>query len=137
MKITEKGLLVQSELLSGANKMADYVGLTLGPRSRFVAIDEGYKHTVLKDGVSVARALEAENEVENLAIKIMREAAQKQVDEVGDGTTAVTILAASIINEAYNMVATGTNPMALRKGLEDGAELLIKELDKLKKPIKT
>ncbi len=137
MKTIHRGLLVQSQLLLGAKAMADYVGCTLGPRSHLVAIDEGYKFTVLKDGVSVAKAMESRDDIKNLGIKIMREAAQKQLDEVGDGTTAVTILAASIVEEAHQMIATGTNPMALRTGLEKATEKLLIELDKIKKPVKT
>jgi chaperonin GroEL len=117
--------------------MAEFVGTTLGPRSHLVAIDEGYKHTVLKDGVSVARAMESDDEIENLAIKIMREAAQKQLDSCGDGTTAVTLLAQSIYSEAQTMISSGTNPMALRSGLEEAVKEIIAGLDKIKKPVKT
>jgi len=124
------------KLIKGVDVLATAVGTTLGSRGKNVAIDKGYEHVVLHDGVSVAKAIELSDPTENLGVKIVREAAQKQVMMVGDGTTAVTILSDEIIKECYKLISAGINPMSLRKGLESGRDKLIAELGKITIPIK-
>lgn len=133
----------REKLLRGVNIIADAVASTLGPRGQNVAIarfvpktGEIYDRTVLHDGVSVARAIDLPDEEENMGAQLLKEASQKQVDKVGDGTTAVMILARAIIQECDLMVSSGINPMSLRKGLEQGAAKLCKKLDKMSTPIK-
>jgi len=132
----------RKKLLKGVNVMADAVSSTLGPRGQNVAIErcapngETYDRIVLHDGVSVARSIELPDNFENMGSALLREASQKQVDEVGDGTTVVMILARAIINECMQLIESGVNPMSLRKGLEDGRDILVKELEALATPIK-
>lgn len=129
-------------LLRGVNTMADTVGSTLSPRGQNVAIQkvapngQVYDRVVIHDGVKVARSIELEDAFENMGAQLLKQAAQKQVDAVGDGTTVVMILAQAIINECMRLMATGVNPMSLRKGLEQGVEKLIAELKKLAQPIR-
>ena len=112
------------KLLVGVNILADAVASSLGPCgqntaiARATATGEIFDRTVLHDGVSIARAIDLKDEVENMGASLLREAAQKTVDEVGDGTTVSVILAQAIIQECLKIIATGTNPMTLRAGLE-------------------
>lgn len=131
------GQLAQDKLLKGINTLNDAVSSTLGPRGRNVGIDKGFEKIILHDGVSVAKAVQPTDKFENFGVSVVREAAQKTVDEVGDSTTCTVILATAIINECLKITSAGTNPMELRKGLEDGRDLLLKEIDKYSKPIKT
>jgi chaperonin GroEL len=132
----------REKLLNGVNTIADAVSSTLGPRGQNVAIErcapngETYDRIVLHDGVSVARSIELSDNFENMGASLLREASQKQVDEVGDGTTVVMILARAIINECMQLIGSGINPMSLRKGLEEGRDLITSELEKLATPIK-
>jgi len=125
------------KVISGIDKLNKAVSMTLGPRSRAVLMDQGFRWMINKDGVTVAKSIFLEDPIEDAGVKVVREAAQKTVDEVGDGTTVTIILAHAIIHECLKVINSGINPMALRKGLEEGMELLIKELDKLAIPIKT
>ena len=133
----------REKLMTGVNILADAVSSTLGPRGNNVAIarsvpsGEIYERLVIHDGVTVARSISLKDEFENMGAMLLKEASQKQVDAVGDGTTLVVILARAIISECMQMVSTGVNPMALRKGLEDGSTRLIKRLEKLSTPLKT
>lgn len=127
----------RARLLKGTEAIAKAVGSTLGPRGQNVAIDRGYDMQVVHDGVTVAKSIELKDPFANAGVRIVREAANKQVDEVGDGTTVVTILAFAIIRQCMQVIATGVNPMSLRSGLEGGVVKLLKELDKLSKPVKT
>jgi chaperonin GroEL len=136
------GSKARKKLLIGVNKMADAVSSTLGPRGRNVAIEkfvptgETYDKVILHDGVSVARAIDLPNHFENMGASVIREASQKQVDQVGDGTTVVMILAQALINECYKLVESGVNPMSLRKGLEERTKELVERLESMAKPIK-
>ena len=116
--------------------MAQAVGTTLGVRGRNVAIAKTnpygqiYERLVLHDGVSVARSIDLPDEFENMGAQLLKQAAQKQVQDVGDGTTAVIILAQAIITEANKLIAAGINPMSLRSGLEAGSQQLVDWLEK-------
>lgn len=131
------------KMLRGADIMADAVSSTLGPISSLVAIakatpkGEVYERVCLKDGVSVARAIELEDEDENMGAQLLKQASQKQVDQVGDGTTAVMILAQAILHECSPLIETGVKAMTLRRGLEEGTEKMVKELERLAIPMKT
>lgn len=125
------------KVLSGIDKLAKAVGMTLGPRSRAVLMDRGMMWKINKDGVSVAKSIFLGDPVENAAVNVVREAAQKTVDEVGDGTTATIVLAHAIIHECLRVINNGTSPMALREGLEQGVQQITKQLDKLSTPVKT
>ena len=137
------GKIAREKLLAGVNKIAEVVGSTLGPMGRNVAIEQFVptgelyaEPKVLHDGVSVSKGVDLSDFVENVGAQLIRQASQKQVDETGDGTTVVMILAQAIIQECMQLIEAGVNPMSLRKGLEEGRDLLIKELEKLATPIK-
>ncbi len=104
---------VREGLKAGIDILADAVSITLGARGSMVGIERGYENIILRDGVSVAKAIWLENKAQRFGANVLRESAQKTVDEVGDGTTATIILARAIYSEAEKMVATGINPRAL------------------------
>jgi chaperonin GroEL len=124
-------------LMEGVNVVCDATAVTLGIRGRNAAIDKGYSHVILHDGVSVSESVSPKEPFQKLGAKIIKEAAKKLRDGVGDGTTCVLILCQSILNEALKITSSGVNPMSLRAGLESGCAKVVKELNKLSKPIKT
>lgn len=131
----------RDKILEGVRLAAKAVGGSLGPRGNNVAItktnqaNQIYDRTILHDGVSIFKAIDVKDEYVNMGVQVLKEAAQKQVDSVGDGTTAVVVLAEAILNECYKIIATGVNPMSLRKGLEEGRDKLLEELQKHATPI--
>lgn len=125
------------KVFEGVSKLARAVSTTLGPCGLNVGIDKTYDKVILHDGVSVANAVEISDPLENFGANVVREAARKQVDAVGDGTTAVTIMAHAIIAECLRVTSTGVNAMSLRKGLEEGKDKLVAELDRLAIPVDT
>lgn len=133
----------RESLLRGVNTMADAVASTLGPKGQNVAIakidfhDHIFERTVLHDGVSVAKAIDLPDEAENMGAQLLKEAAQKQVDQVGDGTTAVMVLAQALIQECFKVIATGVSPMTLRPGLELAASDVCEALEDLSTAITT
>jgi len=128
----------RQSLLNGINTLADAVITTLGPKGRNVAIDKKWGGpTVLHDGVSVAKEIELQDPYENMGAQLIKEAASKTNDAAGDGTTTATVLAQAIVNKGLQNVAAGANPMIVRRGLEKGLKVVIEELDKMKKEIKS
>jgi len=127
----------RQSLLNGINILADAVITTLGPKGRNVAIDKKWGGpTVIHDGVSVAKEIELENPYENMGAQLIKEAASKTNDVAGDGTTTATVLAQAIANKGLQNVTAGSNPMIIRRGLEKGLEVVLAELDHMKKEIK-
>lgn len=116
-------------MLQGAHEICEVVGSTLGVKGRNVAINKGWEVTVIHDGVNVAKAVAFKDPEKDLGARIIREAAQKQVAEVGDGTTAVMVLADAIVTEVERMASTGNSPMTLRKEIEQGLQIILKELE--------
>lgn len=125
----------KEKLVEGLDVLYEAVSKTLGPRSFTAGVDEVFRRRVLDDGVLVASRIILEDKVMNFGANIVAESAKKTADIAGDGTTATIILAHAIIHESLKLIDTGVHPMALRKPLEDGIELLIKEVDKIKTPI--
>ncbi len=124
-------------LKRGVDKLANAVKVTLGPKGRNVILDRGYgAPTVTKDGVTVAKEIELEDKFENLGAELVKEVASKTNDVAGDGTTTATVLAQSMIAEGLRNVTAGTNPQALRRGIEKGVEALVQEIKKIATPIK-
>ena len=129
------------KILKGVDVLTDAVSSTLSPMGRNVAIaktnvkGEVFDRIILHDGVSVARSIDLLCEFENMGAQILRQAAQKQVDEVGDGTTLVIILAREILKSAQKLVASGVNPVSLRYSLEKAKDILIDEIYNRSKPI--
>ena len=128
----------RQSILNGVNILANAVITTLGPKGRNVAIDKKWGGpTVLHDGVSVAKEIELQDPYENMGAQLIKEAASKTNDIAGDGTTTATVLAQAIVNKGLQNVTAGANPMIIRKGLEKGLKVVIEELDKMKKNIKS
>ena len=123
--------------LKGAKRVYDAVSTTLGPRGKNVIINKGFDVEVLHDGVKVARFIKPKNKDEKAGADILKEAAERHVDKVGDGTTLTIILGYHIAKEAMTLIDSGVNAMGLKEGLEKGRDIIIKEIDKLSKPIKT
>lgn len=121
----------------GVREVTEAVATTLGPLGRNVLIDKGYTTEIIHDGVNVSLIINPEDPFERNGANVIKEATRKQRDEVGDGTTAVAILAQAILDETLKMTASGINPMTLRRGLESGRDKVVKELDKLSTPVKT
>ena len=114
---------------SGVDKLADAVKVTLGPRGRNVIISKSFGGpTVTKDGVTVAKEIELQDELENMGAQMVKEVASKTNDLAGDGTTTATVLAQAIVKEGLKNVAAGANPMELKKGIDKAVEAITKNL---------
>ena len=109
----------------GIDVMANTVGVTLGPRGRNVILDKKFgPPQVSSDGVSIAKEIELEDAYENMGAQLLKEAASKTADVAGDGTTTATVLAQAIINEGFRNIAAGSDPMAIKRGIEKGVTAL-------------
>ncbi len=123
---------------SGVNQLADTVKVTLGPKGRNVVLEKKFgAPTITHDGVTVAKEIELEDVYENMGAQLVKEVATKTQDVAGDGTTTATILAQAIVREGLKTVAAGANPMLVKKGIEKAAEVAVKEIKKISKPIST
>lgn len=119
------------KLLSGVNKLANAVKVTLGPKGRNVVIDKKFgAPTITKDGVTVAKEIELEDAIENMGAQMVKEVSTKTNDIAGDGTTTATILAQAIINEGLKNVTAGANPMALKHGIDKAVLAAVEEIKK-------
>jgi len=128
----------RDKLKAGVDKLAAAVTTTLGLKGRNVAIGRGWVDPyVVHDGVTVAKQVVLEDPFENIGAQIVREAASKTNDNVGDGTTTATLLAQKIIGRALNVIESGSNPMMIKRGLEKGLEAITKHLEGQSVPIKT
>ncbi|KAM7527966.1 hypothetical protein LguiB_031376 [Lonicera macranthoides] len=123
-------------LQAGIDKLADAVGLTLGPRGRNVVLDEFGTPKVVNDGVTIARAIELPDAMENAGAALIREVASKTNDSAGDGTTTASVLAREIIKLGLLSVTSGANPVSVKKGIDKTVLGLIEELEKRARPIK-
>ncbi|XP_047980142.1 ruBisCO large subunit-binding protein subunit alpha-like [Salvia hispanica] len=126
----------RSAMQAGIDKLADAVGLTLGPRGRNVVLDEFGSVKVVNDGVTIARAIELPDPMENAGAALIREVASKTNDSAGDGTTTASILAREIIKLGLLSVTSGANPVALKRGIDKTVQGLIGELENRARPIK-
>jgi chaperonin GroEL len=126
------------KLLAGVNILADAVKVTLGPKGRNVVLERSFgAPTVTKDGVSVAKEIELKDKFENMGAQMVKEVASKTSDVAGDGTTTATVLAQSIVKEGMKFVASGMNPMDLKRGIDKAVAVVVEELKKLSKPCTT
>src|SRR6266567_1624016 len=122
-------------ILRGVNILADAVKITLGPKGRNVVIDKKFgAPTVTKDGVTVAKEIELEDPLENMGAQMVKEVATKTSDNAGDGTTTATVLAQAIFREGLKNVTAGTNPMALKRGIDRAVSAVVEELKKISVP---
>ncbi|KAF6151256.1 hypothetical protein GIB67_002955 [Kingdonia uniflora] len=130
------GQASRAALQAGIDKLADAVGVTLGPRGRNVVLDEYGNPKVVNDGVTIARAIELADPMENAGAALIREVASKTNDSAGDGTTTASILAREIIKLGLLTVTSGANPVSIKKGIDKTVIGLIAELEKKARPIK-
>eukprot|EP00803_Ostreobium_quekettii_P000069 evm.model.scf_521.1 EVM.evm.TU.scf_521.1 scf_521:3481-8894(-) len=120
------------KMQAGADKLATVVGVTLGPKGRNVVLETKYgSPKIVNDGVTVAKEVELEDPVENIGVKLVRQASSKTNDMAGDGTTTATVLAAAFIAEGMKIVAAGANPIQLTRGIDKTVRALVDELKKL------
>jgi chaperonin GroEL len=119
----------RAKLLKGVEKLAGAVAVTMGPTGRNVIIDKSYGGpTVTKDGVTVSKEVDLEDPFENMGAKLVNEVASKTSDLAGDGTTTATVLARAIFREGTRNVAAGSNPTAVRRGIEKGVAAAVQRL---------
>ncbi len=119
----------RAKLLKGVEKLASAVAVTMGPTGRNVIIDKAYGGpTVTKDGVTVSKEVDLEDAFENMGAKLVNEVASKTSDLAGDGTTTATVLARAIFREGTRNVAAGSNPTAVRRGIEKGVAAAVQRL---------
>ena len=122
---------VRDAIMEGVNKLANAVKVTLGPKGRNVIIGKhGLDPRVTKDGVSVAKEIEIEDELENMGAVLVKRVAEKSNDSAGDGTTTATVLAQAILKEGMKLVAAGYDPLELQKGINYAADRLVDQLEK-------
>src|SRR6201988_3858641 len=123
-------------ILRGVNQLAEAVKVTLGPKGRNVVIEKKFGGpTITKDGVTVAKEIELRDPLENMGAQLVREVASKTSDIAGDGTTTATILAQAIFRGGVKSVASGANPMALKRGIDKAVAVAIEEVKKMSKPV--
>ncbi len=126
----------RKKLLSGADKLAHAVGITLGPTGRNVILDKSFGGpTVTKDGVTVSKEIDLADPFENMGAKLVNAVAQKTSDLAGDGTTTATILALSIYQEGLRAVTSGANPMAIKRGVDKAVEAAVTHLSSISKKL--
>ncbi|KAK9803986.1 hypothetical protein WJX72_010458 [[Myrmecia] bisecta] len=127
----------RKRMQDGINKLADAVGVTLGPRGRNVVLESGYGvPQVINDGVSIARAIELEDPYENAGAQLIKEVAGRTNDAAGDGTTTASVLAREMIHYGLQVVTSGANPINVKKGIDKTCEFLVKKLKENAKPVK-
>ncbi len=125
-------------LEAGVDKLAAAVRVTLGPRGRTVVLEKKWgAPTVTNDGVTIAKEIDLEDPYENMGAQMVKEVATKTSDVAGDGTTTATILAQTILREGLKNVVAGANPMELKRGIERAVEVVVDELKKIAKPVKS
>ena len=127
-----------TKMVRGINILADAVKVTLGPKGRNVVLERSFGGPlVTKDGVTVAKEIELKDKFENMGAQMVREVASKTNDNAGDGTTTATVLAQAIVGEGMKYVASGMNPMDLKRGIDKAVDAAIVELKKIIKPVTT
>ena len=125
-----------ARLERGVDILADAVKVTLGPKGRYVVLDKKYgAPTITNDGVTIAREIEVEDVFENQGVQLVREVATSTNDVAGDGTTTATLLAQAIVREGLKNVAAGTNPMALKRGIERAVDAVVENLKSQSKEV--
>jgi len=129
---------VRQKMVNGVNVLANAVRVTLGPKGRNVVLERSFgAPTITKDGVSVAKEVELQDKFENMGAQMVKEVASKTNDIAGDGTTTATVLAQAIIREGMKSVASGMNPMDIKRGIDKAVEAATEELQTQSKPCTT
>ena len=128
----------RKKLKAGVDKLANAVAVTLGPKGRNVVLGSSFGGpTITNDGVSIAKEIELEDVVENMGAEIVKQVAEKANEVAGDGTTTATLLAQILIREGLKNVTAGANPLAIKRGLEKSADIVIEDLKKMSKKVDT
>jgi len=128
----------RDKMLRGVDKLANAVAVTMGPTGHNVIIDKSFGGpTVTKDGVTVSKEVELEDPFENMGAKLVNEVASKTSDVAGDGTTTATVLARAILADGLRNITAGSNPMAVRRGIEKAAEVAIEHMRSIAKQVST
>ena len=131
------GTDARARVMKGVNILADAVVVTLGPKGRNVALEKSWgAPTITKDGVTVAKEIQLEDQLENMGAQMVKEVASKTSDVAGDGTTTATVLARSIMAEGTKMVAARHDPMALKRGIDRAVEKVVESLKASSKAVK-
>jgi chaperonin GroEL len=126
----------RTRMLRGVEKLADAVAVTMGPTGRNVILQKSFgSPTVTKDGVTVSKEVELDDRFENMGAKLVNEVASKTSDIAGDGTTTATVLARAIFKEGLRNVAAGSNPTAIRRGIDKAVQAVVDHLQTLMKPV--
>src|SRR5687768_6651241 len=126
----------RKKLLTGAEKLAKAVGITLGPTGRNVIIDKSFGGpTVTKDGVTVSKEIDLADPFENMGAKLVNSVAQKTSDVAGDGTTTATVLALSIYREGLRGLTSGANPMALKRGVDQAVSASVEHIKSMSRKV--
>src|SRR5271154_6834006 len=126
----------RKKLLTGADKLAHAVGITLGPTGRNVILDKSFGGpTVTKDGVTVSKEIDLQDPFENMGAKLVNAVAQKTSDVAGDGTTTATIMALAIYQEGLRNITAGANPMAVKRGIDKAVEVVSAKLDEMTRKV--
>ena len=128
----------RAKMVEGVNILANAVKVTLGPKGRNVVLERSFGGpTVTKDGVSVAKEIELKDKLQNMGAQMVKEVASRTSDNAGDGTTTATVLAQSIVREGMKYVASGMNPMDLKRGIDKAVAAAVEELKSISKPCTT
>jgi len=136
-KEVQFGDSARQRMFKGVNVLANAVKATLGPKGRNAVLERSYGAPVItKDGVSVAKEIELKDKFENMGAQMLKEVASNTSDEAGDGTTTATVLAQAIMREGLKAVASGRNPMDIKRGIDKAVLVTIEELKRLSKPCK-
>jgi chaperonin GroEL len=131
------GEKARADILSGINKLANAVKVTLGPRGRNVVLDKKFGSPAsTKDGVTVAKEIQLDDPFENMGAQMVREVASKTSDVAGDGTTTATVLAQAIFREGLKQVTGGHGPMEIKRGIEQAVDVVVEELRKLSREVR-
>jgi chaperonin GroEL len=126
----------RAKLKAGVDKLANAVKVTLGPRGREVILEKKWGSPVVtKDGVSVAKEIELTDPYENMAAQLVKEVASKTADVAGDGTTTATVLTQAIYEEGLKAIASGANPVYVKRGIDEAVKIIVEELKKISKPV--
>lgn len=136
VKQIENGAKARERMLRGVDILADTVKVTLGPKGRNVAIEQSFGAPRLtKDGVTVAKAIELKDKIENLGAQLVKSVASKTADIAGDGTTTATVLTQAIVKEGNKLVVAGSNPMDLKRGIDLGVQAVVEKIKSNSKKI--
>ncbi|MBI4387373.1 MAG: chaperonin GroEL [Elusimicrobia bacterium] len=126
------------KLKAGADKMADAIRVTLGPKGRTVVLEKKWgSPSIVDDGVTIAKEIELQDPLENMGAQLLKEVASKTNDVAGDGTTTATVLAQAMIQEGMRNITAGANAIHVRRGIQKAVQSVVNEIKKVSKPVKT